>query len=310
MPVFKTVKHKARTFFSLANHPGKLVLPASQNGLLNWIPDKTALKLLYRAEMGESLDLDHPVTFSEKIQWIKLFDRKSRYTMMVDKYLAKEIVASEIGEEYVIPTYAVWDDAKSVDLDALPNEFVIKCNHDSHGLVICRDKSAIDQKAVIRKMNAGLRKNAYHQSREWAYKDVKRKILAEKLIVDPKNRDLIDYKFFCFNGVPLYCQVIKNRSTGETIDFYDMDWNPMPFTGLGLGKGPERGTFTEKPEHYGKMRQIAEKLAQGTFFVRIDLYNVEGRILFGEFTLYPKSGLARFYPDEWNRKLGDLIRLE
>ena len=286
-----------------------MVLPFSQNGFLKWLPDKVAIKLLYWAEMNTSLNLKDPKLFSEKIQWLKLYDRNPRYSVMVDKYRVKDVVASEIGSEYVIPTYAEWDNADSIDFDKLPDSFVIKCNHDSGGLVICRDKAKLDRKAALVKIGSRMDKDLYYQSREWAYKNVKRKVFAEQLIVDPENQDLIDYKFYCFNGIPTYCQIIKDRSTDETIDFYDMEWNLMPFTGLGTGEGPKRGEYTPKPEHLDRMIEIAEKLASGTIFVRIDLYNVQGKIYFGEFTLYPKSGLAWFYPYEWNRIVGDMVKI-
>ncbi len=308
MSIYK-IKQKSKTAVSLLRHPKRLILPLSQNGMLRWLPDKPAIKLLYWAEMDDHLCIDQPKVFSEKIQWIKLYDRKQRYTSMVDKVKVKEIVASAIGRDFVIPTYAIWDNAKSIDFNALPNEFVMKCNHDSHRVIICKDKSKLDKEAVVRKMSFALRKDAYTPSREWAYKNVDRKVFAEKLIVDPMNDDLIDYKFFCFNGEPIYCQIIKDRSTNETIDFYDMEWNLMDFTGLGTGDGPKRGNYTPKPENYDKMIEIARNLATGTIFVRIDLYNVLGRIYFGEFTLYPKSGLGWFYPYEWNLALGDLINI-
>lgn len=299
-----------KTFLTLISNPKKLILPLSQNGFFKWLPDTTALKLLYWAEMNNHLDLNNPKTFSEKLQWLKIHDRQPRYNLMVDKYKVKDYVGKQIGLEYIIPTYKIWDRPESIDFESLPESFVIKCNHDSGGLVICRDKKSLNKKDTINKLKESFSKDLYMQSREWAYKNIEHKILAEKLIIDPNNKDLIDYKFYCFNGKPMYCQVIKDRNTDQTLDFYDRDWKLMDFTGLATGPEPKRGTYTEKPIHYEKMLDIAEILARNTYFVRIDLYNVQGRIYFGEFTLYPKSGLGKFYPDEWNIKIGDMIHID
>lgn len=298
-----------KTLLTLVNNPRKLVLPFSQNGFFKWLPDKTVLKLLYWAEMNDHLDLSNPKTFSEKIQWLKIHDRQPRYNLMVDKYRVKDYVGKQIGMEYIIPTYMVWDRPESIDFDSLPESFVIKCNHDSGGLVICRDKKSLNKEETIKKLKESFYKDLYIQSREWAYKNIEHKILAEELITDPDNKDLIDYKFYCFNGKPIYCQVIKDRNTDQTLDFYDREWKLMEFTGLATGPEPKRGTYTEKPINYEKMLEIAETLARDTYFVRIDLYNVQGKIYFGEFTLYPKSGLGKFYPDEWNIKIGNMIHI-
>ena len=300
---------KLKTIIRLIKKPTKMVLPMGQNGCFSWIPDELYLKMLFRCEMGKKLNLENPKTFSEKIQWLKLHDRQPRYTLLVDKYQAKDIVAKIIGQEYVIPNYKVWDNPDLVDFDSLPESFVIKCNHDSGGLVICRDKKSLNKEKAVNELKEHFNKNLYLQSREWAYKNIEHKILAEKLITDPDNKDLIDYKFYCFNGKPVYCQVIKDRNTDETLDFYDREWKLMEFTGLATGPEPKRGAYTEKPIHYEKMLEIAEVLARDTYFVRIDLYNVQGKIYFGEFTLYPKSGLGQFYPDKWNTILGDMINL-
>ncbi len=304
-----SLKSKIYTFIGLLSTPKRMVLPLSQNGFLKWIPDELFLKIAYWGEMDTKLNLKHPKTFSEKIQWLKLNDRKNRYISMVDKYLVKDIVADVIGKEYIIPTLCSWKSVKEIDFDSLPGSFVLKCNHDSGGVVICRDKSMFDTKAAITKLESHFRKNSYLSSREWPYKGIKKRIIAEELLQDPENVDLIDYKFYCFGGEPKYCQVIKDRSTAETIDFYDLDWNLMPFTGLGLGNGPDRGSYTSKPENYNRMIEIAKILAQGTYFVRIDMYNISGKIYFGEFTLYPRSGFGKFFPEEWNLHLGNMIDL-
>ena len=301
---------KIRTCISLLSNPKKLILPMSQNGMLKWIPDKLFLKLVFWAELGRKLNLKTPKWFSEKLQWLKLYDRQEIYTTMVDKYLVKDVVASSIGREYIIPTIGVWDRAEDIDFEKLPDRFVLKCNHDSGGVVICQNKLEFNQIEAVQKLNMHLRRDSYYSSREWPYKGVKRKIIAEKLLFDPENDDLIDYKFYCFGGEPRYCQVIKDRRVRETIDFYDTNWILQPFTGLGLGLGFPHGSYTEKPKNYETMLLIARKLSAGTKFVRIDLYNINGHVYFGEFTLYPKSGLGIFLPDEWNKKIGDMLHLE
>lgn len=301
------IKSKIHTFLNLLSEPEKMVLPLARNGLLRWVPDKIFLKIAYRSELHQRLDLLNPISFSEKIQWLKLYDRKPIYVHMVDKYLVKDIVAQKIGKEYVIPTYGLWNNANDINFDQLPNSFVLKCNHDSGGVVICRDKKNLNQHETIIKLNACMQRNAYYSTREWPYKNVKRKIIAEELLVDPDYEDLVDYKFYCFHGEPIYCQVIKNRNKDGTIDFYDMEWNIMPFTGLGLKA--KKGTGIQKPINFEKMMEIAKQLSKDTFFVRIDLYNISGKIYFGEFTLYPTSGFGRFIPNEWNTIIGEMINL-
>ncbi|MDD6193496.1 MAG: ATP-grasp fold amidoligase family protein [Lachnospiraceae bacterium] len=300
---------KIRTAIKLLKTPSRMILPLGQNGHLGWIPDDKYLKLVYRCETGQKLNLNNPVTFSEKLQWLKLHDRNPEYCSLVDKYLMKGIVAERIGAEYVIPLLGVWDRAEDIDFDALPNRFVLKCNHDSGGVVICRNKNKLDREAARTKLKTHLERDAYIPSREWPYRDVHRVVFAEELLETSEGEDLIDYKFYCFSGKPTYCQVIKDRSTRETIDFYDVDWNLQPFTGLGLGEGFPHGLKTPEPDNYEKMLEIAREFSRGTRFSRIDMYNIGGRIYFGEFTLYPKSGLGYFLPEEWNIKIGDMLEL-
>lgn len=298
---------KFNTIIRLLKKPTKMVLPMGQNGCFSWIPDEIYLKILYRCELGIKLNLENPKTFSEKLQWLKLNDRNPEYCSLVDKYLMKTIVKDKIGEDYVIPLLGVWDKAEDIDLDSLPDQFVLKCNHDSGGVVICKDKKTLDKNVAIKKLIIHQNKDAYIPSREWPYKNVHKVIFAEQLLVDSSEEDLIDYKFYCFGGEPKYCQVIKNRTTNETIDFYDVDWNLQPFTGLGQGR--PHGTYTPKPPRYEKMIEIAKTFAKGTRFVRIDLFNIDGHIYFGEFTLYPKSGLGLFKPEEWNERIGNMLVL-
>lgn len=274
------------------------------------IPDKTYLKWLFRLNMGRRLDLNNPQTFGEKMQWLKLYNRKPEYTQMVDKYEAKKYVANIIGEEYIIPTLGVWDKFDDIDFDKLPDQFVLKTTHGggNTGVVICKDKSTLDKDTAKRKLNRSLKSDIYRTLKEWPYKDVKKRIIAEKFIDSEGHQDLPDYKFYCFNGEPAYCQVIRDRNTKETIDFYDMEWNHMPFVGLNpVAKNGLKSVM--KPKHLSEMVNICQKLATGIPFSRIDLYLVNEKIYFGEITFFPASGLGEFTPKEWDFTIGSLIKL-
>lgn len=280
-----------------------------------WLPDKTYLQLLYRFKMGHRLDLNHPKTFTEKIQWLKLYNRRPEYTLMVDKYAVKKYVADIIGEKYIIPTLGVWDKPEDIDWDALPNEFVLKTTHGggSGGVVICKDKKTFDRNKAILTLRDSINSDIYRSLREWPYKDVKKRVLAEKYMA-PKDMvnnpiyDLSDYKFFCFNGEPKYCQVIRDRHSKESIDFYDMNWRHQEFVGLnpiasnGINPVPQ-------PLLLDDMICICNKLSKNMKFVRIDMYVIDNRIYFGEITFYPASGMGLFNPDKWNEELGNLISL-
>lgn len=280
-----------------------------------WLPDKTYLQLLYRFKMGHRLDLNHPKTFTEKIQWLKLYNRRPEYTLMVDKYAVKKYVADIIGEKYIIPTLGVWDKPEDIDWDALPNEFVLKTTHGggSGGVVICKDKKTFDRNKAILTLRDSMNGDIYRSLREWPYKDVKKRVLAEKYMA-PKDMvnnpiyDLSDYKFFCFNGEPKYCQVIRDRHSKESIDFYDMNWRHQEFVGLnpivsnGINPVP-------RPLLLDDMICICHKLSENMKFVRIDMYVIDNRIYFGEITFYPASGMGLFNPDKWNEELGNLISL-
>ena len=280
-----------------------------------WLPDKTYLQLLYRFKKGHRLDLNDRKTFTEKIQWLKLYTRRPEYTLMVDKYAVKKYVADIIGEKYIIPTLGVWDKPEDIDWDALPNEFVLKTTHGggSGGVVICKDKKTFDRNKAILTLRDSMNGDIYRSLREWPYKDVKKRVLAEKYMA-PKDMvnnpiyDLSDYKFFCFNGEPKYCQVIRDRHSKESIDFYDMNWRHQEFVGLnpiasnGINPVP-------RPLLLDDMICICHKLSENMKFVRIDMYVIDNRIYFGEITFYPASGMGLFNPDKWNEELGNLISL-
>ena len=271
-----------------------------------WIPDKTYLKILYFLDRRKFLNLKNPKTFTEKIQWLKIHDRNPEYCILVDKIKVKELVASKIGERYVIPTLSIYDTVDSIDLKKLPDKFVLKTNHDSGGVILCQNKEEFDINNAKKKLKKSFKRNYYKTFREWPYKNINRKIFAETHINDTGNKDITDYKWFCFNGKPLFCQVIKDRNTKETIDFYDSEWNHMDFVGLNINCRNSENT-EKKPTNLNEQLQIAKSLSAGFKFIRVDLYNIKGKIYFGELTLYPASGFGTFSPDEWNYKLGDLI---
>ena len=278
-----------------------------------WLPEDVFLRLRYRLLMHKKLHLENPVTFTEKLQWLKLHDRKPIYTKMADKFEVKEYVANVIGDRYVIPTLGVWDKFEDIDFSLLPDKFVLKSTNGGggSGVIICKDKSTFDIKSARKLLNNSMKTPASAMQGEWVYKDIKPRIIAEKFMAPEKSpapKDLPDYKFFCFNGEPHYCQVIRDRHTKETIDFYDMDWNHMPF--VGLNPDARNGlTPVACPNNLGEMKDICKKLAKNIPFVRVDLYVIDDKKFFGELTFYPASGIGVFTPDEWDKRLGDLLTL-
>lgn len=292
----------------LSNIVKQVVLKLSSHGCLNWMPDKRYLEWIFWVRMDKRLNLNNPVAFNEKLQWLKLYDRKPLYTKMVDKYQAKQYIADYIGKQYIIPTLGVWDTFDDIDFDRLPNRFVLKCTHDSGGLVICKDKAYFDKEAARRKMEACLKKNYYFRGREWPYKDVPRKIIAEQYMTDDSGTEPRDYKFFCFNGSPKMILVCSERfsETGLKEDFFDPDWNRLP---IKRPRHPNNGAEMEKPLLLDKMLLLAQALADGIPFVRIDFYNVNGKVYFGEITFFPASGFEPFEPEKWDSTLGSWLTL-
>lgn len=280
---------------------------------LSFLPDKLYLSLRYRCQVGYWIDWKNPKTFTEKIQWLKVYNRRLEYTTMVDKYAVKKYVADRIGEEYIIPTLGVWDNPEDIDWDSLPSQFVLKTTHGGGGcgVVICRDKKKIDRRGAIAKLRSSYNSDIYLNLREWPYKNVPKRVIAEKFMVSVESiasNDLPDYKFFCFNGEPKYCQVIRDRHTEETIDFYDMEWRHQEF--VGLNPVASNGLIPiARNEHLDEMINICRVLANDTPFVRVDLYVVDEKVYFGELTFYPASGFGTFTPKEWQHKLGDLLTL-
>ena len=272
------------------------------------LPTKMYVKMLFRAYMGYKLDLDSPKTYNEKLQWLKVHYKNDEYTKMVDKVDAKEYVAAIIGKDHIIPTLGVYDNANEIDFDALPNQFVLKCTHDSGVIIICKDKTTLDKKMAIKRLNKNLRRKYYRWSKEWPYKDVKPRIIAEQYMVDESGYELKDYKFFCFNGEPKALFIASDRSNAneETkFDFFDMEFNHLPFT----NGHPNSNKEIKKPEGFETMKYLAAKLSKGIPHVRVDFYDINGRVYFGEMTFFHWSGLVPFDPKEWDYKFGSWLEL-
>lgn len=271
--------------------------------------DESYLKIIYHLYFGRPLNLKNPKRFTEKIQWLKIYGRTPINVVMADKYAVKEYIREHIGEQYVIPLLGVWDRPEDIDFSKLPERFVIKCNHNSGtGMYICRDKSQLDEKVVRKEIQKGLRQDYFLGSREYAYKDIPKKIIAEKYMEDNETKELRDYKFFCFDGEPRVFFIALGRLQGEdsvTFDFFDMDYNHLPFT----NGHPNAKVPPQKPKCFEEMKQLATKLSKGMPHVRIDFYEVNGHVFFGEFTFSHWGGLVPFNPEEWDYKLGEMISL-
>lgn len=267
--------------------------------------DAIYLKILYRFKMKKSLDLKNPQTYNEKLQWLKLYDRNPDYVKMVDKYEVKNYVKGLIGDEYIIPTIGIWDKFEDIDFDSLPEQFVLKCTHDSGGLVICKDKSKLDIKEAKRKINHALKRNYYLNTREWPYKDVKPRIIAEKYMDDGSGQ-LKDYKFFCFNGEPKSLFIASDRGIDTRFDFYDMDFNNLDFIN-GYKNSVKK---ISKPQGFDEMVELSRKLSKGLPQARIDFYDINGAVYFGEITFFHWSGLTPFEPEKWDYTFGEWIELE
>lgn len=271
------------------------------------LPDRLILCAMFYFEIGMKLNLRHPKTFNEKLQWLKLYNRRPEYTTMVDKFAAKKYVADIIGEQYIIPTFGVWDSFDLIDFDKLPNQFVLKTTHDSGSVIICKDKTNFDKFQAREVLNKSLHHNFYLLGREWPYKNVPRRIIAEKYMED-KFGEFRDYKFFCFDGKVKALFIASNRFTkGEDtkFDFFDVHFNHLPFT-----NGHPNATLPiTKPETFDKMKELSEVLSNGQPHLRVDFYEVNGKIYFGELTLFHWSGLVPFNPIEWDYRFGEWIKL-
>ena len=277
-------------------------------GLYNRTSDEDYLKKAYEIKVGKELDLNNPQSFNEKIQWLKIHDRNPSYTNLVDKYEVKKYIEEKIGSEYIIPSIGVYDNFDDIDFTKLPNQFVIKCTHDSGGLVVVKDKTKFDYKKAKKKINKSLKRNYYWRTREWPYKDIKPRIIIEEYMEDKKYHELVDYKILCFDGKAKILFTCSERFSedGLKVTFFDMDWNKLPFE----RKYKSSKKDIEKPLNYDKMVELSEKLSKDLKFVRVDWYEINGKLYFGELTFYPGSGFEKFYPEEWDYKIGKWIELD
>lgn len=298
-PIVNYVKRPSFLFDSLVVHCGQ------------WLPDSTYIKLRYRFHVGKRLNLKKPITFQEKLQWLKLHDRNPEYTKMVDKVLVKDYVSSVIGAEYVVPLLGVWDRPEDIEWDNLPNRFVLKTNHSggNTGVVICRDKKNFNRERAIKHLKASLQKDVYRGLREWPYKNVEKRVFCEQYIESaPGEDDLPDYKFFCFNGeVKALFVATERQNPNEEVkfDYFDADYNHLPFR-----QGHDNAKVTpQKPKSFEEMKALAGKLSKGIPHVRVDFYEVNGSPVFGELTFCHFAGMVPFEPEEWDYKFGEWLKL-
>ena len=285
-------------------HPNQIFYMLNNRGVLRWISDEKVVKKKYKEKMGIELNIDTPSTFNEKIQWLKLHDHNPAYTALVDKIAAKVKVATIIGEEHIVPILGQWDNARDIDFDSLPEQFVLKCNHDQGSVVIVSDRNTMNRKEIIKFLNKKKKLNNYWNTREYVYKNIRPAIFAEQFL----GGQIKDYKFYCFNGIPKFLYVGQGLTIDHSlkIDYYDMEWNLMPFYRtdyLRLG-------MVEKPKRFEEMKQIAIKLSKGIPFVRIDLFEENDKVYFSEFTLYPASGCMPFEPREYDEIVGRWLKLD
>lgn len=273
---------------------------------MRFIPDELYIKIYYFAHFKKLCNLKKPKTYNEKLNWLKLHDHNSLYSTIVDKYEVKKYVANIIGPEYIIPTLGVWDSFDEIDFTKLPNQFVLKCTHDSEGLVIVKSKTTFDRVSAKEKIESALKQNFYYIGREWPYKKVKPRIIAEKYMEDHIDGELRDYKFFCFDGEPKVMFVASDRASGQVkFDYFD-----LCFTHLDIKqKYPHADKPLRKPVTFIKMIELSKRLSKGFPHVRVDFYEVDGRLYFGELTFYHFSGFMPFEPDKWDKIFGDWIKL-
>ena len=298
--MYRFFKNNKYRFIVLASH-----------GFFDWMNDERYLKLKYRVMLGKELNLDNPKSFNEKLQWLKLNDHNPMYTNMVDKYEVKKIISSIIGSEHIVPTLGAWDRFDDIDFSTFPNQFVLKCTHDSGGLIICKDKSCFNKKQAKKKIEKCLKRNYYYLWREWPYKNVTPRIIAEPYLSGLDNKELVEYKFFCFNGTVkmiLVCEGDAHGTSGgpqRTNTWLDRDFKKLPFMSL----NPTSVKTPVMPPEINDAIALAEKLSNSIPHVRVDTYILNGNVYVGEMTFYHNSGGVGFEPEEWDYRIGEWLEL-
>lgn len=287
--------------------PKEVAIYLSNKKPFHYLPDNLFLELKYRLEMGTKLNLNNPMTYNEKIQYLKLNDRNPLFTKLVDKYEVRDYVELKIGNEYLVPLYGVYENFEEINFDNLPNQFVLKTTHDSGGVVICKDKSKFNKEFAREKLEKSLKTNFFWRKREWPYKDVKPRIICEKYMEDITENQLKDYKFFCFDGKPEFMFIAADRETKTRFDFFDMEFNNIPVKNYySRSEKPEE---IQKPILFDEMVRLSEKLSEGFKHLRVDFYIVNGKIYFGELTFYHFSGMKKFEPEKYDKIFGEYINL-
>lgn len=288
----------------IIKNPKKILIYLSSKGIIKY-DDRKYLEFVYKERVGEKLNLENPKTFNEKLQWLKLYDRNPKYTKLVDKYEVREFVKETIGEEYSIPCLGVYNSAEEIDFDKLPNQFVLKTTHDSGTVIICKDKNKFDQKKAIKKLKKSLKRKYYYLWREWPYKNVSPRIIAEKYMQDKNQSTLNDYKFYCFDGKPKMMFIIIDRGQKTKANFYDMKFNKLDIQQT----YPNFDKNVEKPKQFEQMIELCKKLSKGIPHVRVDFYIINDKIYFGEMTFFDSAGFDKFTPSKYDEILGNYIKL-
>lgn len=304
----------AKKLQEMIKNPRVTMIHLLNRGLLNWLSDERYLQIRYYIVTGKNLNLEHPKTFTEKLQWLKLNDRNPSYVYMVDKCAAKEYVANLIGNQYIIPTLGVWNCFEDIDFDKLPQQFVLKCNHDSGGVIVCRDKNKFNKQKAAKFLNKRLKINYFYAGRQQSYKNIKPKLIVEQYLEadtdaeDSSVKGLVDYKFYCFNGEPHFLYISKGLEDHRTarISYATLEWEKADF---------HRHDYMEfeqlppQPACFEKMIELSRILARGHYFLRVDFYEVNEKVYFGELTFYPGNGMTLFEPEEYEEQFGDLIKI-
>ena len=299
-----------RFFYFLFHSPSVILMRVLEK---DWFPisDEAYIKLWYKFNTGKKLDLVNPKSYNEKLQWLKLYDHQPIYTTMVDKYAVKQYVSDKIGSDYVIPLLGVWDKPEDIDFEKLPKQFVLKVTHGggNSGVVVCKDKSKLDKEAAVIKLSRCMRTDGSVGNKEWPYKNVPHRVIAEEYMEDNTYHELRDYKFFCFDGEPKIMFIASGRGSlpEPYFDFFDMDFNHLNIKSAHPVSPGDK--LPKKPETWEEMKAVAAKLSEGLPHVRLDLYEVNGKVYFGEYTFYHWGGCGSFEPEEWLNKLGDWIKL-